>query len=380
LVRGKCSIECRILKVILYPVAMKHVPHKLAGNFRRWNHRLLGMFALTVLVLSMMFMYSSMQYYCPMQHVLGTVDGIDINLEDILLSHLARTSENDKSSSIEIPKVIYQTYKHKHKIPAKVAANVAKFAPDYERAIFDDQECLDFLKDFYHPAVATTFHYLGGAHKADLFRYAILYLMGGVYLDIKTELLVPLEVIFPPKGDRRVTYTSLIASDILSGHSIYQGVVATPKGNPMFLYLIHQFVQAQKPIKNYFLSTNKMYELACKETNQKLLHDGLNVAPGDGLHSNIDVGNGTNKHFKFDYFLLQEKKRPVSECYDGVDRHGGCEFIYKGDQKVIKTRYADYPWNEKPIRKFPVLIDTSKIMGMLCRAAGWKPFVVKQQY
>ena len=37
-------------------------------------------------------------------------------------------------------------------------------------------------------------------------------------------------------------------------------------------------------------------------------------------------------------------------------RYGGCNFICRGDQKVLKVRYADYPWHPKP---FPQsLVDT----------------------
>ena len=70
-----------------------------------------------------------------------------------------------------------------------------------------------------------------GGHKADLFRYLILYKNGGIYLDIKIELTKPLKDIF---NDNNITYT------ILSMHSssCMQGVIATPKNNPLFMRLI----------------------------------------------------------------------------------------------------------------------------------------------
>ena len=36
----------------------------------------------------------------------------------------------------------------------------------------------------------------------------------------------------------------------------------------------------------------------------------------------------------FDYYLFEEKSRRVEECHDGADRHKGCYFIFRGDDKV----------------------------------------------
>ena len=143
---------------------------------------------------------------------------------------------------------------------------------------------------------------------------------------------------------------------------MYQGIIATPRGNPIFLHLIHQFVSVQKPIQHYFLSTDKFYYLVREDTNQQTLSPGVNAAYGDGDYSNLDVmghsyaesntimnnntsstssgsnitvssstvssssssssGSGVRRHRKFDYFLFEERKRPAKECYDGLDRHG----------------------------------------------------------
>ena len=58
--------------------------------------------------------------------------------------------------------------------------------------------------------------------------------LGGIYLDIKTELIKPLNEIF----NKNYTYSVLsIVRD-----TIYQGVIATPPGNPIFLKLIKTFL------------------------------------------------------------------------------------------------------------------------------------------
>jgi len=93
----------------------------------------------------------------------------------------AATATAATTSPTEIPRVIYQTYHHPRWVPPKVAANLAQYAKGYRRLVWDDDACLAFLREHYHPAVVNTFLDLArGAHKADLFRYAVLYVKGTV--------------------------------------------------------------------------------------------------------------------------------------------------------------------------------------------------------
>ena len=130
----------------------------------------------------------------------------------------------------KIPLVIYQTYNWKDRIPAKVEANMLKFAPQYKRSIYNDSECAEFIKTHFHSSVLQTYVHLKGAHRADLFRYAILYINGGVYMDIKTELLTPLIAIIPTETKRIENNEKVEATmfTVLSGgplqRSVFQGV------------------------------------------------------------------------------------------------------------------------------------------------------------
>jgi hypothetical protein len=65
---------------------------------------------------------------------------------------------------------------------------------------------------------------------------------------------------------------------------------------------------------------------------------------------------------------------PVSECHDGPDKYGGCFFIFDNGRKVIKSRYADYPWHS-PHKKPPfVLFDVFGSIKPICRTVGWYKF------
>jgi Glycosyltransferase sugar-binding region containing DXD motif len=389
-------------------------------------------------------------------------------------------SGSPKEAALEIPRVIYQTYNYKHLIPKKVDENLLKYAPEYERVIFDDSECLAFLEKHFHPYVAESFRYLKGAHKADLFRYALLYLRGGVYLDIKTELLMPLDEIFPATrknstSNNPLTYTCICWDD--TGHSsascIYQGIIATPRGNPVFLRAVQKILNVDKPVKFYHFAVHQMYGLISEQLEIDKLSEGLNwehmvtktrkigrgkgsssssslisgresggpsssasistskstvksasasasassstggnsgrsgssqgkVASSKGDKNKLDKKEGKapkshrqlelqepseqshqqkkvtdlsasdrtflQRHRKFNFYLLQERMVPVSECPDGPDRYGYCYYVYDGDNRVIKTRYSDYPWH--PRQKKNDFIPVCKFFGLYWHCSG----------
>ena len=113
-------------------------------------------------------------------------------------------------------------------VPDKVFQRVQEFAPDYDFHIFDDVEAEHFLEHNFGEHVASAFRTFRGAHKADLFRYGYLYVHGGVYMDIKTELIKPL-----PRFESG-TYTVL---STVPG-TVYQGFIASVPGVPLMLHLL----------------------------------------------------------------------------------------------------------------------------------------------
>lgn len=222
-----------------------------------------------------------------------------------------------------IPKIVIQTYFDKKKIPQKVYDNIKKFAPEYEHIVWDDNECENFMNEFFNPNILLTFRQLKGAHKADLFRYCYLYKYGGVYLDIKTELIKPLKKVFPDNH----TYSVLS----IVKNTVFQGIIATPPGNPIFLKLIHFMVSIieDKVKYSYLIFTkdffNKIYYYC-----DKMPQPGLNIGKKD-----------------FNYYLYIERcSDDKNMCSDGLDRYGKCCYIYDKNNNIpiIKNRYADFPW------------------------------------
>jgi inositol phosphorylceramide mannosyltransferase catalytic subunit len=86
-----------------------------------------------------------------------------------------------------IPKTIFQTFKSSD-LPFITRWHIKSFRkrnPEYRYEFYDDSKIEQFFEREFSDEVIKAYKRLNiGAAKADMFRYAILYKQGGVYLDI----------------------------------------------------------------------------------------------------------------------------------------------------------------------------------------------------
>jgi hypothetical protein len=135
-----------------------------------------------------------------------------------------------------IPKKIYQSWKTK-KLPPKMqeaVGNVRTLNPDYDYELYDDDDCRNFLLVHFGENYANAFDSLiPGAFKCDFWRYAVLYVNGGVYLDIDMVPLVPFDNIIGMKD----TLVSIVdQKNILRPNcAIYQAFIACVPKHPVLL-------------------------------------------------------------------------------------------------------------------------------------------------
>lgn len=223
------------------------------------------------------------------------------------------------TASKTIPKFIHQTYYQLKLIPRKVYENIREFAPGYDHKVYDDDAIAIFLREHFQPVVLQTFYTLKhGAHKADLFRYCVLYVHGGVYMDIKTELIKPIDSLF--FDDCINTVLSKIPD------RIHQGVIAAPPGQLIFLSLIDAITKR---------SVNPPYALFVLEFYRYITWD---------IEHEPKAGKNIGKRFSYN-LLNEDCSSDGSQCSDGLDRYKLCCNIYSNGNREIKTRYSDYPWS-----------------------------------
>lgn len=101
-----------------------------------------------------------------------------------------------------IPKIMHQTSSSKP-LPASVhecIAGLKALNPGWEYRYYNDQAVEEYIH-LHFPHYMPVFQRINpkyGAAKADLFRYLLMYREGGVYLDIKSSFLRPLDEVLLP--------------------------------------------------------------------------------------------------------------------------------------------------------------------------------------
>lgn len=242
-----------------------------------------------------------------------------INMENF--NKIDYFNQKNQSNYFNSNSYLFQTYHNKNKIPIEVFDNIKKYAPEYVHFVLDDNDIKQFLQTYYTKSVYDTFNNLKlGAHKADLARYCLLYIYGGIYLDIKVELIKPITKVFS-KGDD--IFYSVLADD---DTHVHQAIIKSFPKNPLFLSLIDYIVKTNNP-EIYLDFCIDLYKQIAKNIGK--INEGLNI--------------DFNTNFKY-YFFRENCSKDKSKCYDGLDRYGRCCYIMENNISVIKGRRASYPW------------------------------------
>jgi len=96
-----------------------------------------------------------------------------------------------KDSNI-IPLNIFQTWKNEN-LPINMKNTVLKLKkdnPEFNHYLFTDNMCRIFIQTYFDNYILYAFDKLKpGAYKADLWRYCVLYIYGGIYMDVKLQCI-----------------------------------------------------------------------------------------------------------------------------------------------------------------------------------------------
>jgi mannosyltransferase OCH1-like enzyme len=98
-----------------------------------------------------------------------------------------------------IPKQIHQTFFKRSGLHPKIEENIASLVannPGWTHNFYTDDDCVEFIKQHYGQEMLDTYTLINpsyGAARSDLFRYLLIYAVGGVYLDIKSSVNIPLD-------------------------------------------------------------------------------------------------------------------------------------------------------------------------------------------
>lgn len=230
-----------------------------------------------------------------------------------------------KNKETTIPKIVWQTYDDKNSIPQKVFDNIKKYCKGYTHHIYDDSQCKKILSIFGQKYVNAFDNLKLGCHKADLWRYACMYLMGGVYLDIKIELLKDLDEILKNNDHLYIC---------ICQYGIFNGIIATPPKNDIFLSLMDTMVQfSETNQKMYFVTVMDFYNEISERMKKSTNPCTPCVCPGLYEHLKLTIF--------YENIIRNSSNKEERDRYGLVCRGHS----YNGEQ-IFNTRYNDFPWKK----------------------------------
>lgn len=164
------------------------------------------------------------------------------------LNKLIYTKVGFHNKNINIPLNIYQTWTTLN-LPPKMKETVEELKavnPEFNHYLYDDEMCRDFIKEHFNKDVLYAFDKLiPGAFKADLFRYCVLYINGGIYLDIKYRCVNDFKLIY--LTDKEYFVKDRLRDD---EYGIYQALLVCYPYNNILLNCINDIINNVK--NNYY--------------------------------------------------------------------------------------------------------------------------------
>jgi mannosyltransferase OCH1-like enzyme len=213
-----------------------------------------------------------------------------------ILLFFFKTKEGMSNSSKNIPANIFQTWNSKN-LPPNMKACVSRLKrqnPKFKHSLYDDDDCRNFIVEYFDSDVVDAFDRLiPGAYKADLWRYCVLYIKGGIYIDIKFECC---EGFTCEELLDKSHYVLDRQEHAEPGNSlVYNGVMVSPSNNPVLLTCIKRIVSN---VQNQEFGYNPLYP-----TGPGLL--------GEVLGKNTDIDLSFSSDAKYILF----GKRQIFQVY-----------------------------------------------------------------
>ena len=231
-----------------------------------------------------------------------------------------------------IPLKVYQTW-HTKDLPPIMKQNREKLIrenPEFKFELYDDEDCRNFIKNNFHRDVLYAFDSLiPGAYKADLWRYCVLYINGGIYLDIATECTNNFKL-------KYLTDSEYFVKDITWNNveGLWNAVMICKKNNPILLDAINKVVEN---VKNKYYGNGMLYP-----TGPVLLFNS---------YSKYYTKKKFNLYLKKNNVWLTLNSIPIIKKYDEYRDEQKLQINYKsyGELWIEKQIYNWIPYNKSII-------------------------------
>lgn len=146
-----------------------------------------------------------------------------------------------------IPKWIHQTWKTKAPDPhIDALRSTWQQLPGFKYSFYDDQDINAFIQRHFDGRIYRNYkRIINGSLKADFFRYCVLYVHGGVYVDVDLACLTSLENVVDFHTDTLVTAADYQEKDFQPRNKnyrrdcVYQAFLCCHPFHPLMRYMIN---------------------------------------------------------------------------------------------------------------------------------------------
>jgi mannosyltransferase OCH1-like enzyme len=223
-----------------------------------------------------------------------------------------------------MPLNIYQTWVTKE-LPQKMRERVEllkKQNPKFKHYLYDDNDCREFIKNNFKSDVLNAYDSLiPGAYKADLWRLCILFINGGIYMDIKLICVNGFRLIELTENNHFVKDRPI--------NSIFNTLMASEKGNVFLYKAIRQIV---KNVNNKYYGKTPLSPTGPEMLGSLILNHKLNV--------NIDMS-----HYQKGGYIIYKNTFVISTEYPEYNTERTNSY------NSINTKRYDKLWENKNIYK-----------------------------
>ena len=164
---------------------------------------------------------------------------------------IERTNINNINIESKIPKNIIQTYKnnHIHEFIYSSIMDMLKINDDYNYIFITDDIGINLINQYFDENILNAFNKLNvGAAKGDFLRYIAMYVYGGVYLDLDSNISISLNSFIDPN----LEHLFFLDGDC----NIQQWCFMTAANNPIILRIIQEMAKRiHAKEQNIFIAT-----------------------------------------------------------------------------------------------------------------------------
>jgi len=249
-----------------------------------------------------------------------------LNINQKIYSKIKNTFNLKKHSyNSIIPLNVYMTWANKQ-LPPAMNNNFIKLKnnnPELNFFLYDDNDCREFIKNNFNIDVLNAYNSLiPGAYKADLWRYCILYINGGIYLDIKYGCVNNFKLISLTEKEYFVR-----DRDNIFDNGIYNALIVTLPKNEIMKKCVYKIVEN---VKNKYYGNNPL-----SPTGPSLLRSYFTNEERNKLEMRFHVNYpNIDSIIKNNYIILQ------------------MYYLYRKEQNIYqKNKHYSELWKKKYIYK-----------------------------